>query len=852
MRNLSTLLLLTSVALPALGQAQAPAEPTAASRHQRGGTIRGVIRTSDGNPAAFVSVGIPKSGKGANTAEDGSFAITGVEPGTHELQVSFVGLQPQRQTVTVAAGQTTKADFALSESTAQLNEVVVTGGTAVVNRPASASKADLAPLDQPQSIGVVTSTVIADQQINRLGDALRNVSGVSLTQQRGGVAETFSARGSSIGVAGSGGSIFKNGLLSNTQGFPDASTLESVEVLKGAAALLYGNVSGGLIINTVTKKPRYNWGGSVEMRAGSNSFYKPIVDVYGPLTKNLAFRVVGTYENAKSYRDVVQSKRFFVNPSLQYKFGENTDLLVQGDYLRSDITPDAGVGIINQNVDARLPDGISRGNFINAKWAYNVTDQASASAVLNHRFSDQWRFNAIAGLMDTRVHGLGVAVPNGNIAANGDWGRSLSGVQTAERDYNGQLNLNGKFETGPLTHQLLVGADALRIVTNNASGYAYYGQDGRPVTSRTTNGISYNYDLINISDRTKYAERTDGMLYNVTGYTVAPSYRFGGYVQDLITVLPMLKVLGGVRYSYQNVLQTSLTNTLTGVQTAGPAADKSDRAWSPKGALIFQPLPTLSFYTSYANNFITNAGLVDNNLQPLRPSYVNQYEAGVKTELFGSRLFANAAVYRYRNSNLAQTTFTLADGTATTLTTVRELSGETTSDGVDLDVSGSISKDFYFNVGYAYNFARFTRTTGVVGTQIEGERLTNNPANTANGSVFYTFSQPGLRGIKVGASAFYTGQRLGGNNNAVLDPITLQPTLANGSANPRYVPYYSRTISLAGYTTVDLSVGYTYSHYSILAKVSNIGNTLSYLVHDRYSINPIAPRQFMTTVAYRF
>ena len=425
----------------------------------------------------------------------------------------------------------------------------------------------------------------------------------------------------------------------------------------------------------------------------------------------------------------------------------------------------------------------------------------------------------------------------------GDWTRNLSGVQTAERDYNGQLNVNGKFETGPLTHQLLVGADALRIVTNNASGYAYQDLNGRALTT---------YDKINIIDRTKYAERTDGVTYNVTGYTVAPSYRFGGYVQDLITVLPMLKLLGGVRYSYQNVLQTKLTNTLTGVETLGTAADKSDRAWSPKGAVIFQPLPTLSFYTSYANNFITNAGLLNTNLEPLRPSYVNQYEAGVKTELFGSRLFANAAVYRYRNSNLAQTTFTLANGTATTLTTVRELSGETTSDGVDLDVSGSLSKDFYFNVGYAYNYARFTHTTGVVGTQIEGERLTNNPAHTANGSIFYTFSQPGLRGIKVGASAFYTGQRLGGNNNAVLDPITLQPTLPNGSANPRYVPYFSRTIALAGYTTIDLSVGYTYQHFSVLAKVSNIGNTLSYLVHDRYSINPIAPRQFMTTVAYRF
>jgi len=182
----------------------------------------------------------------------------------------------------------------------------------------------------------------------------------------------------------------------------------------------------------------------------------------------------------------------------------------------------------------------------------------------------------------------------------------------------------------------------------------------------------------------------------------------------------------------------------------------------------------------------------------------------------------------------------------------RELTGETTSDGVDLDVSGSLSKNFYFNAGYAYNFARYTHTTGAVGSQIEGERLTNNPAHTANGSIFYTFDQPGLRGLKVGASAFYTGQRLGGNNNTVLDPKTTNPTNANGTPNTAYVPVYSRLIALQGFTTIDLSAGYTYQHFSILAKLSNITNTLSYLVHDRYSINPTPPRQFLTTVGYRF
>jgi iron complex outermembrane receptor protein len=185
MRQLILPALLATACLPAVSLAQTAPQPASPGRsHHQHGTIRGVIRTSDGKPASFVSVGLPKLGKGANTAEDGSFQITGVEAGTHVLQVSLVGVQPQQQSVTVAAGQTTTADFVLTESAAQLKEVEVTGSN-VINRPATASKSDIAPLDLPQSIGVVTSTVIADQQINRLGDALRNVSGVSLTQQRG-------------------------------------------------------------------------------------------------------------------------------------------------------------------------------------------------------------------------------------------------------------------------------------------------------------------------------------------------------------------------------------------------------------------------------------------------------------------------------------------------------------------------------------------------------------------------------------------------------------------------------------------------------------------------------------------
>lgn len=785
---------------------------------QSGGSISGVVKTSDGSPASFVNVGLKELRKGTVTTEDGSFTIKNVAPGSYTLRITFVGLQPQDQPVTVSAGRTTTANFSLVESASQLDEVEVTGSNKVV----SVGKAGLAPLDLPQMTGIVSNIVIDNQQISRLGDALRNVSGVALTQQRGGVAETFTARGYSIGIAGGAGSIFKNGVISNTNGFPEASTLESVEVLKGASSLLYGNVSGGMIINLVTKKPRFDFGGEVQMRVGSFGLYKPIVDIYGPIARNLAFRVVGTYEKSNSYRDVVKTERVYVNPSLQYNLGSKTTILLQGDYLKSNLTPDFGVGSLNQNQDAVIPD-VPRSRFINVAWAYNNLDQKSGSVTVNHSFSDTWKLTAIGAAQQTNVTAFGTAVPNNNVAANGDWNRTLSRTLTTENNATGQVNLTGRFNTGKIAHQVLVGAD-LVAVTNISNSFT--------ITNNGTTVVTY--DKFNLLNPSLYPEQTYIPNSDVVARTTAPSLRSGLYIQDLIALSDKFKVLAGVRWSSQKTVQTTILNQMTGVETRGPAVDKTDAAFSPKFALIYQPTRTTSTYVSYANNFNINTG-VDIYGATLRPSIVDQYELGVKNDLFNGRVSANASVYRIQNSNLALTALTKADGSPNTDTNVKEFTGQTTSDGFEVDINASLSKNFYFLTGYAYNYIRYTKTAQTTGAFIEGERLTNSPAHTANATIFYTFDLPKLRGLKLGASAFYTGARNGGNNNTY-----------------GQTPAFSRLIPLTGFTTIDLTAGYGFRAVSLLVKLSNITNELNYLIHDRYSIMPIPPRQLTATLGYKF
>ncbi|CAN5365735.1 TonB-dependent siderophore receptor [soil metagenome] len=784
---------------------------------QTQGSIRGIVKTSDGNPAAFVNVSLKETRKGTVTTEEGTYQLKGINPGTYTLQITFVGLQTQEKTVSVQAGQAASVDFALAESASQLSEVEVTGNNQVV----TLGKATLAPLDLPQMTGVVSSVVIANQQASRLGDVLKNVSGVSLTQQRGGVAETFSARGYSIGIAGAGGNIFKNGVVSNTMGFPEASTLESVEVLKGSSALLYGNVSGGLIINMVTKKPKFDFGGEVSMRVGSFGLYKPIVDVYGPLAKNLAFRVVGTYEQSNSYRDVVKTNRVYVNPSLLYKLGRKTTILLQGDYLKADFTPDNGIGSLNLNQDAIIPD-VPRSRFINTRWAYNNVKQTSLSTNIDHAFNNNWKLTVIASEQSTDVSAYGSGVPNNNVSTTGDWTRTLSRTMTSEADYTGQVNLNGRFNTGSIGHQLLVGGDVVGIVSKSTAFTVNYG------TGKTS------YDKINILNPNLYEARTDIPDATATTRTTSPSTRLGFYVQDLISLTDKFKILAGVRWSQQKTVQTTVLNLLTQAETRGAAETKTDAAFSPKVALLYQPIKTTSFFGSYSNNFTLNSG-VDIYGQLLKPSIVDQFEAGVKNELFNGRITANLGVYHIVNSNFAQMAPLKADGTANADANVKEFTGQTTSDGLEIDLTGNLSKNFYFITGYGYNYLRYTKASLVKGSPIEGERLTNNPAHTANATIFYTFDLPQLRGLKLGASAFYTGNRFGGNNNTY-----------------GQTPEFSRLIPLAGFTTFDLSAGYGFRKISLLAKVSNITNTLNFLIHDRYSIMPIPPRQFTATISYRF
>ena len=260
--------------------------------------------------------------------------------------------------------------------------------------------------------------------------------------------------------------------------------------------------------------------------------------------------------------------------------------------------------------------------------------------------------NVIAAGQSVKINSFGTGVPNA-VAVNGDWSRSLSRTGSNETNQTVQANLNGRFNTGSVTHQVLVGTDYVGIKGEN---------DVFRITS-AAGVVGTVFDKINILDLNKYVLRTDIPNTLDTGRTVSPSFRLGYYAQDLIGITSKFKVLIGLRWSYLKTQPSTTYNYVKNSATNGTLLDH--RAFSPKAALIYQPTENISVYGSYSNSFTTNTG-TDINNKALEPSIIDQYEVGWKNIFFNGKLSANLSVYRILNSNLAQQAITLADGTPNT------------------------------------------------------------------------------------------------------------------------------------------------------------------------------------------
>ncbi|MEM9806084.1 MAG: TonB-dependent receptor plug domain-containing protein [Cyanobacteria bacterium P01_D01_bin.56] len=201
-----------------------------------------------------------------------------------------------------------------------------------VPNASTATRTDTPILDIPASIQIIPQQVLEDQQVTRLDEALANVSGVTF----GG---TFVGTSLNFNVRGFDAPTLRNGIR-DFGGFtgvnPAITNLDRVEVLKGPASILYGEVQPGGVINLVTEQPLNEPTYEIALQAGSREFFQPEIDLSGPLASDgsLLYRLNAAYSHDDGFTDFNEDlEQIFVAPVLTWQPSDRTRLTLEAEYL---------------------------------------------------------------------------------------------------------------------------------------------------------------------------------------------------------------------------------------------------------------------------------------------------------------------------------------------------------------------------------------------------------------------------------------------------------------------------------------------------------------------------------------
>ncbi|BAP45848.1 TonB-dependent siderophore receptor [Pseudomonas sp. StFLB209] len=588
-------------------------------------------------------------------------------------------------------------------------------------RTATASKTDTALRDIPQSVQVVPRQVIEDQQLDRLGDVLANVSSVQRGNSHGGSSESFVIRGfHATGYAVDGMPL--NPLASRPEALSDLANVERVEVLKGPASVLYGRGNPGGLINLVTRKPSFTPQASAKLQAGSGDFYRLQASASGALNpaETLAGRLTVATQTDRGFRDTLRdSKHSYIAPALRWQPSDSTRVDTGLEYIDQSSPFDRGAIPVNGKIN--LPAD----RYLHEPWARDKADKFSLWYRAEHDLNDWLSLRQMTRWDDS--HKDRYVVDLRGLASDGrTLNRRATDGEERIRTLDMQFEAIARFATGAVQHTALAGFEYI---------------DGQRDTS------SYRASLASLDVFSPVYGATPGRFafqervrYDLQSYSL--------YLQNQIEFNEQWELLLGARYD-----DTRQTSKALDADDLITRTDVEPEQLSPRVGVVWQPEHWLALYASYSTSFSPQTAKTRTG-RVLDPEQGVQYEVGAKFDIIPEQLSATLAAFEIVRENVAASDPSDSEYAVQT--------GEQRVRGVELDVTGNPLPGWQIIGNLSALNAEVTQDTVIA----EGNRLTGVP--TLSGSLWssYQLQEGRLRGLGFAGGVIFAGQREGDLDNS--------------------------------------------------------------------------------------
>jgi catecholate siderophore receptor len=667
--------------------------------------------------------------------------------------------------------------------------------------------------DIPQQVTVIDHAVMEAQGATSLQDALRYVPGITFTAAEGGtIGNNINLRGFSART-----DIYLDGFRDRGQYYRDSFFLDSVEVLEGPSSMLFGRGSTGGVINQVSKAPTSRRMDELTALFSTYDQYRLTGDFNHPLSNDAAFRLAAVAQTVHSTRDVMHNQDYGAAPSLKLNLSPKAELTLTGLLEHNHDMADYGLPPLNGK-----PAPVSRDNF------YGLTDDATAQDVgvlgarlkyelapqLSLRNQVQYSRYRIAA-RETAANSVGTctAQPCTNAsfvvlptkAAGNFTNLPLDQlyIQLGSHDRNirdtsafDQTDVLWQFQTGPLKHDLVAGAEVGRDTYSNQS--------------ITLN----NLPVLSLVDPAHVSGTQSGVTTTLGNLAAASAITEAGYFNDTVAITGHWKAVGGMRWDrYDAQISNSINSGNTAGNTSVPSAQQAVYYDSVRGGLLYQPTEAQTWYASYGTSFDPSLEqlTLTAGQQNIPPEKNRSFEVGNKWDLMGGNLSLTSALFQIEKTNARSLN---DDGTY-------DLDGTVRVNGFAASGAGRITKQWQVIGGYTYLDAKIT------GASAKDATLGHVPANVPRNNATLWTSYTPVQEWELGTGVVWASSRFNSTTN---------------------------TVKVTGYERWDATLAYHRRRYDVRLNLQNLSNARyfdSIIASDGGRSVPGVSRSALVSFTYR-